>query len=157
MSVTEKEVRLAAMNLLARREQSYQELVDKLCRRFTYSEDSEAVAEKIVEQIIEQQVQKLTNDGLQSDERFAEMFVRSRIAKSQGPIRIMNELRQRGVSKNVSLDAMENQNADWLELLQQLSIRKFGEGPPENVKERAKRIRFFQYRGFSLDQINSVL
>jgi regulatory protein len=142
---TAKDIRRAAMDLLARREHSFQELSDKLSRRFTNSD------------LIIEQVQQLSDENLQSDQRFAEMFVRSRINKYQGPIRIKNELRERGVSERWVSHAIREEGADWNELIQHLSSNKYGEQPPADAKEKAKRMRFFQYRGFSFDLIQCVL
>jgi regulatory protein len=143
--VSASDVRRAAMDLLARREHAFQELMTKLARRF--GDNS----------LIEEQVQLLADEKLQSDQRFAESFVRARINKCHGPIRIKNELRQRGVSERWVSHAMREQGSDWVELIQHLSDQKYGGLPPLNAKERAKRMRFFQYRGFSFEQINQVL
>ena len=140
-----KAIRLKAMDLLARREHSFQELVKKLSVHF---DDSP---------LINDVLEKLQQQGLQSDQRFAEMFVRSRVNKTHGPIRIKNELRQRGVSVNLVNDALRQEGVDWMVLIEGLSIKKYGNTLPVDDRDRARRIRFFQYRGFSLDQINTVM
>lgn len=140
-----KEIRIAAMNLLARREHSFKELTDKLARRF---DGSDAIIET---------VQLLADENLQCDARFAEIFVRSRINKCHGPIRIKNELCQRGVSERLVSSAIHELQPDWYEIIQRLSDKKYGDITVEDVKAKAKRIRFFQYRGFSSDHIESVL
>lgn len=139
-----KDIRRAAMDLLARREHSFKELTDKLSRRFT---DQDSILE---------QVELLKEENLQSDQRFAEMFVRSRISKFHGPIRIKNELRERGVAERWVSHAIREEGVDWIELLESLANHKYGNQAPVDARERAKRMRFFQYRGFGFDMIQQV-
>jgi len=133
------EVRLAAMNLLARREHSRLELRNKLKRRFQG------------ETAIDAQLSRLADEGLQSDSRFADCYVRQRVARGYGPLRLREELRDRGVSDpdiDTSLDAAE---VDWCELASDVLRKKFGARPPGEMKEKARRIRFMRYRGFAVE------
>jgi regulatory protein len=36
-------------------------------------------------------------------------------------------------------------------------VRKFGEGHPIEFKEKARQMRFLEYRGFTGEQINTAL
>ena len=139
-----KDVRRAAMDLLARREHSFKELTDKLSKRFT---DQDLIVE---------QVEQLRDENLQSDQRFAEMFVRSRISKYHGPIRIKNELRERGVAERWVSHAIREEGVDWITLLEDLANHKYGGQAPADARERARRMRFFQYRGFGFDMFQQV-
>lgn len=139
-------IRLAAMDLLARREHSRQELIVKLCHRFSGEEAS-----------VENIVARLGKENLQSDQRFAEAFVSSRSARGQGPLRIQAELRQRGVSEALIEQVLAESGINWLELAKQVGARKYGGRPCSNYSEKAKRIRFLQYRGFAADDIRTVL
>ncbi|MCB1843750.1 MAG: regulatory protein RecX [Halioglobus sp.] len=130
-------IRLAAMNLLARREHSLGELRRKLGRRFT---DASAV---------EEQLQRLADEGLQCDRRFAESFVRQRIQRGHGPLRIRQELRQRALDAAVVDAALGDANVDWEALAGHVLERKFGLLPAEDLHDKARRARFLQYRGFS--------
>jgi len=133
------DVRLAAMNLLARREHSLLELRAKLKRRFA---DESAVVE---------QLSRLVDENLQSDSRFAESYVRQRASGGFGPLRVREELRERGVSTPDIDAALEAGAIDWGELATAELRKKFGEGLPVDLKEKARQIRFMQYRGFSAD------
>ena len=133
------------MNLLARREHSYTELQQKLVARYGAVE------------LVAQTLDELQQQGLQSDSRFAEAFFRSCQNKGQGPYRIRNELRQRGVAEAVTNELFEQQQVDWFELARQLAQRRFGESGSCDAKERNKRARFLQYRGFSGEQIRYAL
>lgn len=139
------ELRFAAMNLLARREHSRQELERKLSARCS----NNALLAQVLDQLVEQ--------GLQSEQRFAEAFVRSRITRGQGLYRIQQELRQRGVDDSVTGVALEEAEIDWFELARETALRRFGGMPVKDPKERAKRMRFLQYRGFSSDQIQYAM
>ena len=47
------------------------------------------------------EINKLISDGLISDERFAESYFQSRKRKGFGPLRIKNELAQRGINDSI--------------------------------------------------------
>lgn len=136
-AITATDVRRAAMDFLARREHGLQELCDKLARRFGYSP------------LIRGEVERLRDEGLQSDTRFAEAYVHSRAQRLYGPARIRMELRERRVSEAVIEDALAGTAVDWTILVRELMWRKFGRKPPETIAERAKRQRFLAYRGFN--------
>jgi regulatory protein len=138
------DIRRSAMDLLAFREHSLQELSTKLHRKFPDCP------------FIEAQLQILIDENLQSDQRFAEAFVRSKINKGHGPLRIKNELKQRGVDSKFIALAIEVAAVDWLDVLRELSYKKYGDTLPEGQKEKAKRVRFFQYRVFDYQLINKV-
>lgn len=137
-----------AIGLLARREYSRAELAQRLQKK---SFDNAAI-EECLDTLIEQ--------DLQSDTRFAASFVRSRIMRGQGVIRIKGELRQRGVDQetlNTAFAAVEeSEQVDWFELARETLARRFT-SPGENPKERARRERFLASRGFDFEQIRYAL
>jgi regulatory protein len=139
------DIRLAAMDLLARREHSRSELWLKLKKRFG---DDERIHE---------QLDRLSEENLQSDSRFAESFLRQRIGRGHGPMRIRQEMRQRGIADGDIAAALEAEQPDWCALAEATYRRKFGALPPEDIKARARRSRFMQYRGFGLDQYQHLL
>ena len=136
-AVNPADVRLAAMNLLARREHSRKELRQKLCKR--YADPG----------VIETELDRLAEERLQSDGRYAESYARQRAGRGFGPLRVRQELRERGIDDSdidIAFDAAE---VDWALVAREVYGKKFGEVPPDNLKERARRSRFMQYRGFS--------
>jgi len=139
------EIRLAAMNFLARREHSLAELRTKLQRRFGD------------EQQVENQLQKLVTEKLQSDERFAESFARMRAGRGYGPARVRQDMREKGLADADIARAFEAAEVDWAVLAAQVLHKKFGEGAPANLKEKARRIRFMQYRGFAADHYQRLI
>ncbi|MGL5759251.1 regulatory protein RecX [Plesiomonas sp.] len=90
------------------------------------------------------------------DYRFAELFIRSRSHKGHGPRRIEQELRQRGVSGEITQDALAETDIDWAELAKQIAYRRFGELLPTTREQRSKIIRFMLYRGFYQEDIHSL-
>ena len=142
---TSADVRLAAMNLLARREHSRLELVRKLRPRVEDDELLEAVLDK------------LTEDRLLDDERFCEAFVRMRANGGYGPVRVRAELKEKGVADQLISTYMAEHEADWFEQAKQVFEKKFGLAPDTDAKSRAKQQRFLAQRGFSFEQIKSAL
>lgn len=86
---------------------------------------------------------------LQSDERFAEAYVRSRRLKGYGPERIQMELQQRGVADELIRDSMQSDDAIWQETAIRVYQKKFGADEPKTFQEKVKRQQFMRYRGFS--------
>ena len=140
-----QDARLAAMRLLTRREHSRQELLQKL--KFKGFDES------LVEQITED----LQREGLLSDVRFAESYTRSRRSSGHGPIRIRQELLQRGVSEeNIAAVVIED-DPEWLDSACKVREKRFGEVLPKSAADRAKQQRFLQYRGFNHQQLKHAL
>ena len=139
------DVRRAAMDLLAKREHGRTELFHKLKKRFSS-----------VPELIEEEVEKLREEGLQSDSRLAEAFIRSRVNRGQGPVKIRAELGGKGIDGNTISTALDSDEVDWFELILKVATRRYGDSPPADAKERAKRGRFFFQRGFSSDHIRSL-
>jgi regulatory protein len=138
-----------AVGLLARREHSARELVGKLTSR--------GFAETVIESVLG----RLQAERLQSDERYAEVYLRQRSDKGYGPERIRAEMRERGIDDGlISASfrrAEEEGEVDWFERAATVYGKKFGERPIEDIKDRAKRQRFMQYRGFSHEQIAEAI
>ena len=130
--------------MLARREHSEQELCRKLIAR---GFDVEYVPDVVTE---------LKQKGLQSDHRFTDSYITSRIGKGSGPLRIAQELRQRGVADEIIEETMLGHKQEWRDQLEAVREKKFGKEVPASYKERAKQSRFLQYRGFSSDQIREL-
>ena len=135
-------IRLSAMNLLSRREHSQYELLTKLDKR--YPEETE---------LIQAVLQKLIQQGLQSDQRFCEAYTRSSIAKYHGPNRLRQNLKVKGLGEELIEGVLQSAEIDWFELAKALRIKKYGNELTCDIKEKAKQQRFMQYRGFSFEQI----
>ena len=134
-----------AVRLLAGREHARDELIRKLHQRGW----SESQCETILD--------RLMALGLQSDERFAESFVRSRVQKAFGPVRIRAELQQRGIDRELIEQALRSDTPDWLAVAAGWYERRYGTEPIEDVKERGRRQAALARRGFSSDIIRELI
>jgi len=134
-----------AVRLLSRREHSAFEIRDKLLKR---DFDSEEIDRVIIE---------LQQGGWLSDERFAEAYIRMRQLKGFGPVRIAMELNERGVKEHIVDDYLHANDDSWRQTLEQQYRKKYKDKPIEDYSDKAKRIRFLQYRGFALDVIYQVV
>lgn len=140
-----KEIRKKAMDFLARREYGQQELVKKLANKGFDRRLTEGV------------IAELSSEGLQSDTRFAESFVQSRVNQGKGPVRIRLDLSQRGIADGLIEAALEESGADWHSLASDARLKKFGSRPPDEFKAKAKQMRFLQYRGFEQNHIQAAV
>ncbi|ORU94495.1 MAG: RecX family transcriptional regulator [Cycloclasticus sp. symbiont of Poecilosclerida sp. M] len=130
--------------MLARREHSQRELFQKLSNKGFEREAVELILNEFVE-----------NDW-QSDKRFADSYFRSRVHAGFGPIRIAVELKERGVEADTfSLHEMSDEPS-WNVLLNELHKKKYGAFGPSDMKERIKRTRFFQHKGYTSEMIKRL-
>lgn len=155
---SESDVRLAAMNLLARREHSALELREKLLKRFGEidgPEGASGTSGKTPD--IDAVLNRLAEQGLQSDERFTEAFITARERQGKGPLRIAQELRQKGVSDDLVAQYLDESDDCWAELAEEVRSKRFGDAPIQTSKEKARQMRFLQYRGFSHEQVRRAI
>ena len=137
--------RKKAMDYLARREHGRVELLNKLTQ---FGFDSN-ISEDAIAQLVE--------DGLQSEQRFIEAFVRSRIIQGKGPVKIRADLRERGVADTLIENALSESEQNWFELAWEVRKKKFGLARPADFNEKARQLRFLQYRGFETDHIQAAI
>ena len=136
----------SAIYSLAMREHSRYELQNKLKQKeFSIDVDLDKLLDELE-----------SNDYL-SDKRFAESFIRYRVTRGQGKVKISNDLKQRGVSSSLINTALHESDADWYALAQQIRERKFGRNIPEDYKLKAKQMRFLSSRGFDSEMIRYAI
>jgi len=154
-------MRGSAMNMLAAREHSILELrrklFNKLKKRLEQRElavdehgDNGSEGEKIIEAVLQQ----LLDDKLLNEDRFAESFVRSRINKGFGPVKIKHELNERGISNDLINDHLETSYDFWQQHIEAAHHKRFGVEPPKDYKEQSRQSRFLYQRGFSGELIH---
>lgn len=136
-NISTSKLRSMAFALLAKREYSAQELTNKLLSFGAASVD------------IEPLIKELMAGNYQSDERMAGMLVRSNLRKGRGPARIQQDLKKHSIDQELVQQDIKQVN--WLEEAIALRIKKFGTDIPQDQKEKARQLRFLQYRGFDLD------
>lgn len=141
----DKEVEIAAVRMLSRREHSTEELKRKLAAK-GHPEASIATV-----------LDKLGQKKWVSDERFTTNYVHYHARRGQGPVRIRAELRQQGITDSQIQQEVGAAERDWSHLATEVRRRKFGDALPRTQGGRAKQARFLQYRGFNSDQIRAAL
>jgi len=133
-----------ALGLLARREHSARELKSKLALRGLDPAESAAALEK------------LRTKDYQSDARFGEMLVRSRIEGGYGPRWIMAELRTHGIAEAGAREMIESAEPDWQQVVRRQLRRRYG-ARPLNLAERRKQTAFLLRRGFDAATVKLAL
>ena len=137
--------RKKAMDLLARREHSRLELYQKLKQR------------QFEPDVINSELNKLLEEGLQSDERFAEAFLRSRIDKGKGPNIILSELSQRGIDELIASNVISNiTDEEWNDLAYEAMNKKLGNEAELDYDKQLKLMKFLSNRGFTRSQIEKA-
>ena len=143
--IKDQDIRKKILDLLSRREHSKYELVLKLERRVDSSD-------KLLKEI-----DKLSDQNLQSDERFSESYIRSRYNSGFGPSRIKYDLSKRRVAESIINDAFREIYLNWVEKLKKENIKKYGNENPKNMQELSKRTKFFVQRGFDQEMIRKII
>lgn len=161
-------LRSKAMDWLAQREYSRHEISQKLHDRFSRELRKQHAGNQNVEGQIAEGLAGLakaiaaTLDWLETqnflnDERCARLFVGSYINRGYGALRIRQELVfRKGLAERLVEQQMAEAQCDWLQLARQVLLRRFP-GPAKDMKEKARRLRFLQSRGFLADQCYGAL
>ena len=134
----------AALRLLTRREHSAKELKRKLTARGVDTAAADAA------------IEKLAGSGFQSDSRYAEQMIRTRLAQGYGPRRIRADLQVAGLTHERIEIALAGIDIDWHEQAQAAFAKRF-ETVGGTHAERQKQYRFLAGRGFDSDQIRAAL
>ncbi len=139
-----------AVRLLGRREHSVAELRSKI--RHKHRDLDQPTLEHLLE--------TLQQDRLLSDERYAEVAIRSRIRRGYGPKYIEQELMSKGVSSELVESVMEqtmlDQAYDWV----QLAADQISRRHPHTAQDSAawlKAARFLARRGYPSNLVMQVL
>ena len=101
-------------------------------------------------------VGELARSGWQSDTRYVQSLVRTRVAQGFGPLRIESELEGAGVADSLIRQTLVEVDADWKALAVELHTRKFGR-IPQTGPEWQKQYRHLAGRGFEAEQIYAAL
>ena len=134
-----------ALGLLARREHSATELKRKLQQKGYASA------------AIDAGLSPLLLDGSVSDRRFTEAYVNMRMNRGYGPMRILAELRERGIPAELAHEYLNQETLDWYAVLNRQYLKKYAGAPVTDHQDKSKRIAYLQARGFRLDLIFDVI
>jgi regulatory protein len=136
--------RVAALNALARRDYSSEDLRLKLIEK---GYDASVVLPLL---------DALHGEKLLDDRRYLENFVAYHAARGQGPLRIRVDLRRHGLQGPL-VEKYLDAYPDWITLLEKARLKKFGAKPARNYADRRLQARFLGYRGFTSAQIRMAL
>lgn len=142
---TEAALRNTALNMLARREFARAELARRLSRKY----GDEAPVEPVLVWLEEM--------NFLNDTRYADILVRSHIERGHGLLRIRQTLQQNGIAPALAEQALAEADCDWFALAAETRQRRFGSGAPADLKDKARQLRFLQYRGFTGEQCFAAL
>ncbi len=115
------------------------------------------LAKGCAEALAAEVVQQLEAERLLSDDRFMESLIQARRRRGYGPLRIQQELKEKGVAAEAIERWLDVTGRDWLDDIRRVQRKKFGARLPKSFAERARQARFLQYRGFTHEQIQQVL
>lgn len=156
----ESRLRWLAFYYLSRREYGKSELKQKLIDKEQDPEKIDALLDEFEEK------------GYQSDYRTTLMLIRENIRKGRGRGRIKQEFYRKKIAMPSNIDELiDMANAesdefsefvdasedtmvdgvDWLKLAVTARTKKYGDDIPTEQKDKARQLRFLQYRGFNTD------
>lgn len=141
--LTGSRLRSYAFAVLTRREYSKKELIEKLC---LYAQSRDEVLAL---------VEEFAAANYQSDQRVAEMTLRSQMQRGKGPQRIKQSLKSKDLDQAYIQDELEQ--IDWLKQAYQLKVKKYGPAVATDPKLKAKQARFLLYRGFQMDVVMKAI
>ena len=137
------EMRAFAYRLLGRREYSVFELDRRIRQKWPEATEVDELIEALIE------------ENLVSDERYAEAFVRFRIQRYQGPLKIKAALRTKGISDALISRELNAHSEEWTDLAAQWLERQ-NPGAIDFEKKK-KYYRRIVSRGFTHDQAMDAL
>ncbi len=111
-----------------------------------------------IDELAEELLDALQAENLLSDERFVESFVRSRVGRHQGPLKIKAALRDKGVSDALVSTGLEAYADQWTDLAAEWLSRQLS--GPIDYDLKKKYYRRLASRGFThaqaMDAMNTV-
>lgn len=140
---------------------SHRELSKKQLEKKLLAKDCEP---KMVADLLEE----FANKGYQSDERCAHMLIREGVRQGRGKRHIAQSLKNaelnlpysldelidmagiESLSDGTILDSDDDKQINWLKLAVEARCKKYGNHLPKDQKEKARQLRFLQYRGFEM-------
>ncbi len=143
--LTAQHAYLRAIALLCGRDYSSKKMTEKLAK-LSFASD-----------VINETLIRLRTEGALSDIRFAASRTNGLINRGKGPRAIQAKLKEAGLAKEMIANALGELEIDWTARARKLLNRKFGDTPPSDHKDWAKRARFLNARGFDESSVRSAL
>jgi regulatory protein len=137
------EMRAFAYRLLGRREYSVVEIGRRIRQKWPEASEIDSLIEALVE------------ENLLSDERYTESFVRFRLQRHQGPLKIRAALSSKGVDSTLISRELDARADQWTALAREwIERRHHG---PMDFDLKKKFYRRLLSRGFTHDQAMDAL
>jgi len=143
--ITEAMVRERAVRLLANREHGRKELQTKLLQR--------DMPTGLVTSVLD----KLAEEGLQCDSRFAESYTRMRISRCYGANKVRADLQTRGIEQSVIEEAVKSPDVNWGSTALAALEKKYSVAEGMDQTNLAKMQRYLYQRGFDMTDIKSAI
>jgi len=137
----------ASLGWLGRREFSRHGMQVRILRRFPDAEP--ANVESVLAWLEEQ---NYLNDG-----RFGAMLIRYRVGRGQGPMRVRQALQAEKLASDLIEQLLAEADIDWFAQAIETHQRRFANKLAADAKEKARQLRFLQYRGFTAEQCYGAL
>lgn len=105
----------------------------------------------MITEAIDQIITHLIQENYLNEERFSQSFARGKFnIKKWGKNRIVNELKQRGISKyNITTALKEIDENTYTETLDALAKKRLGQITEKNIQKRKKKLAdYLLYRGW---------
>jgi len=140
-----------ALNLLGARPYSTRALQRKLVQK-EYSADE-----------VSEAVDRLLENGLLNDARYAEQYARSKILSTgASKRRLQQDLYRKGIKGDVATEAiasvMDQEEVDPAAVIERVAKKKLGQlGDLEPLVLRRRLFAFLARRGYDLDEIKAVV
>lgn len=146
--MTQPELYQYALFLLSRRDYGKAELFARMKRRM-YEKNEGIIDEQLIEGVLD----KLSEQHFLDDDRVVSLLLQGYSRKGYGPLRIKQEMRQKGFAETLVEHHFAELDVNWFEKAAEVRSKKFGDEIPTDFKEKGKQIRYLQYRGFFGDMI----
>ncbi|HLR16727.1 MAG TPA: regulatory protein RecX [Alcanivoracaceae bacterium] len=137
----------SALGWLGRREFSRHGMQQRIYRRFP---DADAAD-------VEEVLQWLEAQNYLNDARFGAMLIRYRVGRGQGPLRVRQALQAEKITSELMDNLLAEADIDWFAQAVDTHQRRFENRPAEDQREKARQLRFLQYRGFTAEQCYAAL
>lgn len=140
-----------------------------------YELKAKLIAKDCDPQAVDDLLDEFAEKGYQSDTRCATMLVREAVRKGRGVRYLTDSLKKAGLDVKAfgSIDELiamsdvdsvadgtildddnkgddKDDEIDWLKLAVEARCKKYGDTIPKDPKEKARQLRFLQYRGFEM-------
>ncbi|WP_176701313.1 regulatory protein RecX [Gilliamella sp. Gris3-2] len=149
-----------AVQLLAQRDHSSYELSQKMI--FFFAKKLQSTEDEYHDQLstlkaeIQDVVEYCINQNWINDTHYIEKYIVMRANKGYGKYKIAMELKQRGLSVDLSHQLLQTSDINWENLAYKQLLKKIKQIKPENNNKKQKAIQFLVARGYTQDDIKAA-